>query len=75
MLLAKDGKALSAIAVRADATETERYAASELRSYLEMITGAPFELTKGKNHVTVKFYAHNHNIAGGIFDLRMLKEK
>ena len=49
MLLAKDGKALSAIAVRADATETERYAASELRSYLEMITGAPFELTKGSD--------------------------
>ena len=35
----------------------------------------PIELTNGKNHVTVKFYAHNHNIAGGIFDLRILKVK
>lgn len=33
----------------------------------------PEEITKGKDFVTVKFYAHNHNIAGGIFDLRIIK--
>lgn len=33
----------------------------------------PEDITKGKNFVTVKFYAHNHNIAGGIFDLRIIK--
>ncbi|MBQ7179725.1 MAG: glycoside hydrolase family 127 protein [Bacteroidaceae bacterium] len=33
----------------------------------------PFELTKGKTEITVKLNAHNHNIAGGIFDLRVLR--
>ena len=33
----------------------------------------PEELTKGKTHITVKFNAHNHNMAGGIFDLRTIR--
>lgn len=33
----------------------------------------PADLTKGKGKVTVKFNAHNHNVAGGVYDLRMLK--
>ena len=32
----------------------------------------PEELTRGKTFITVKFNAHNHQIAGGIFDLRTL---
>ncbi len=32
----------------------------------------PEELTKGKQTITVKFNAHNHNMAGGIFDLRLI---
>ena len=37
------------------------------------IVDIPFKLTKGKTSVTIKFNAHNHNIAGGIFDVRMIK--
>lgn len=33
----------------------------------------PEELTHGKTHITVKFNAHNHNFAGGIFDLRTIQ--
>ncbi|MBO4641285.1 MAG: glycoside hydrolase family 127 protein [Bacteroidaceae bacterium] len=33
----------------------------------------PEELTHGKTHITVKFNAHNHNLAGGIFDLRTIQ--
>ena len=33
----------------------------------------PEELTKGKTHITLKFNAHNHNMAGGIFDLRTIR--
>ena len=33
----------------------------------------PTELTRGKNTVTIKFSAHNHSMAGGIFDIRILK--
>ena len=32
----------------------------------------PGELLKGKSQVTVKFQAHPHQIAGGIFGLRVL---
>lgn len=35
----------------------------------------PAELTRGKTSVTVKFNAHNHNTAGGIFDLRTLTRR
>ncbi len=35
----------------------------------------PIELTRGKNSITVKLNAHNHNFAGGLFDLRVLKQK
>ena len=35
----------------------------------------PAELTRGKTTITVKFNAHNHSMAGGIFDLRTLKEE
>ena len=33
----------------------------------------PEELTHGKTYITVKFNAHNHNMAGGIFDLRTIQ--
>lgn len=33
----------------------------------------PQSLTQGKSLITVKFNAHNHNLAGGIFDLRTLR--
>ncbi|MCR5849382.1 MAG: hypothetical protein K6G92_01560 [Bacteroidaceae bacterium] len=32
----------------------------------------PEELTRGKTFITVKFNAHNHQIAGGIFDLKTI---
>ena len=35
----------------------------------------PAEMTRGKTAITVKFNAHNHNMAGGIFDLRTLLGK
>jgi len=33
----------------------------------------PEKLTAGKQQVTVTFQAHPGNIAGGLFDLRMLR--
>ncbi len=34
----------------------------------------PYSLTQGKTEITVKFNAHNHSMAGGIFDLRLLRK-
>jgi hypothetical protein len=33
------------------------------------------ELTKGKNRVTVRFQAHPHQTAGGVFGLRVLRTR
>ena len=44
----------------------------EVPLYYEEIK-VPFALTKGKTSITVKFNAHNHNMAGGLFDLRVLR--
>ena len=38
------------------------------------VVDIPEELTQGKTSVTIKFNAHSHNTAGGIFDLRMIKK-
>ena len=42
--LSRRGKPLAPIILSRGATETERYAAEELRQHLTQITGAPFEL-------------------------------
>jgi hypothetical protein len=44
LLLSRRGKPLAPIVVSRGATETERYAAEELRQHLTQITGAPFEV-------------------------------
>lgn len=44
LAIARDGKPLMKIAVDANASASEKFAASELRSYLERITMAAFEL-------------------------------
>ena len=41
--LAKDGKALALIVTAKGASEQEAYAATELRNYLTMISGAAFD--------------------------------
>ena len=45
--IAHDQKARMTIALPAHPTEQERYAASELRYYLERMTGAAFEVVEG----------------------------
>ena len=45
--IAHDQQAQMTIALPAKPTEQERYAASELRFYLERMTGAPFEVAEG----------------------------
>jgi hypothetical protein len=42
--LSRRGKPLAPIIVSRGATETERYAAEELRQHLTQITGAPLEV-------------------------------
>ena len=44
--LAKDQKALALIVTAKQATEQEIYAATELRNYLTMITGAAFDVVE-----------------------------
>jgi len=44
MKLALDQKALAAIVIPADCTEQEKYAATELRNYLSLMTSAAFEI-------------------------------
>ncbi|MDW8290415.1 MAG: DUF4838 domain-containing protein [Armatimonadota bacterium] len=44
LTLATGGKARLPILIHPDATQTERYAAEELASHLQQITGAPFEV-------------------------------
>ena len=43
MTIAQNGAAKAVIVVAGDATEPERYAAAELASFLQQITGASFE--------------------------------
>ncbi len=47
--LSRRGKSLAPIIVQSGATETERYAAEELRAHLQAITGAPFELHEAES--------------------------
>ncbi|MCL2508767.1 MAG: DUF4838 domain-containing protein [Oscillospiraceae bacterium] len=47
-MLAKNGKALLKIWIAEDASPGERYAASELRHYLNLMTAAPFAVTTDK---------------------------
>jgi hypothetical protein len=41
--------------------------------FYDEIYPIPDELTKGKAKITVRFQAHPGNMAGGVFDCRVLK--
>jgi uncharacterized protein len=43
--------------------------------FFDAVYPLPPEITKGKQNVTVKFAAHPGNLAGGLFDLRVLRAK
>jgi hypothetical protein len=42
--------------------------------FVEVAYKIPSSLAAGKERVTVKFQAHPGNIAGGVFDIRLLRE-
>jgi hypothetical protein len=43
--------------------------------FFDVVYPLPPELTKGKTNVTVRLQAHPANIAGGLFDLRLLRSE
>jgi hypothetical protein len=55
-----DGKAIA----------TERLTGSRPGEYLRVQHAIPGALTRGKEHVTVRFEARDGTVAGGVFDLR-----
>jgi hypothetical protein len=54
---------------------TQRLTGSRPGEYLRVLYDVPADLTRGKEHVTVRFEARDGTVAGGLFDLRTLQPK
>jgi len=52
---------------------TQKLDRNQPNRFFDQLYPIPPQLTKGKQKVTVRFQAHPGNIAGGVFDLRMLR--
>ena len=54
---------------------TQKLTNQQPGKFMDVTYAVPAELTKGKDKVTVKFLAHKGAVAGGIFGLRVVKQK
>ncbi len=54
---------------------TEHLEAEKPGEFVDYIYKIPFELTKNKKLITVKFQAHKENIAGAAFESKLIKRK
>jgi len=52
---------------------TQKLDRNQPNRFFDQLYPIPPQLTKGKQKVTVRFQAHPGNIAGGVFDLRVLR--
>lgn len=63
------------ILVDGKAIKTEELAAKNPGKFIDHIYPIPFELTKGKEKIAVKFQAYPDNVAGALFKCRLVKIK
>lgn len=54
---------------------TEHLQAEKPREFVDHVYKIPFELTKNKELITIKFQAHKENIAGAAFEAKLVKSK